>query len=175
MRFSEFKNKKDEPVNEILPAIGAIAGAAARAVGGMAVRKLAGSGIKKGAKAAAGMGMGMRNDSRSTNSPNSTVGTQPSSVKSEPFTNTDTDTIGSDTATKTNTNTNSTNDLDNQLKTGKMIRLPSQTVGGKSRADNFKITRSDSKEIEIQNPRPGPGEPRKFTFKKDDLKNMMAK
>ena len=173
MRFSEFKNKKDEPVNEILPAIGAIAGAAARAVGGMAVKKLASSGLKKGAKAAAGMGMGMRKDSQSTNSPNSTVGTQPSSVKSGPFTNTDADTIGSDTATKTG-NAN-TNDVDNQLKTGKMIRLPSQTVGGKARADNFKITRSDSKEIEIQNPRPGPGEPRKFTFKKDDLRNIMTR
>jgi len=173
MRFSEFKNKKDEPVNEILPAIGAIAGAAARALGGMAVKSLAKKGIKKGAKAGVGLGMGMRKDSRTTNSPNATVGSQPSSQKSEPFTNTDADTIGSDTATKTD-NANTTN-IDNQLKTGKMIRLPSQTVGGKARADNFKITRSDSKEIEIQNPRPGPGEPRKFTFKKDDLKNMMAR
>lgn len=179
MRFDEFKKplKKDEPVSEILPALGAIAGAAARGAVGSAVRgaasmaaKKIGSNLAKKTGSTAKKSTGAVNiDPRDKNSdPNDTIGTQ----DQEPQTTT-TRTRGTQGSTPTNPPSSAS-----QIKTGKNIKLPSQTTAGKpGPTKNFRVNKvikgRDGEEVEILNPKPKAGEPRKFVFKKDDLERMM--
>lgn len=72
----------------------------------------------------------------------------------------------------TGTNEPDTPEVDNaknkMLSPGKKINLPTQGPGGPS---PFKVTKQQGDEVEIENPDAAkPGEPKKFVFKKDDLK-----
>jgi hypothetical protein len=59
---------------------------------------------------------------------------------------------------------------DKMLTPGKKISLPTAGPGGK---EEFPIKRVIGKDIEIENPKPGPNEPSKLTFNKDTLKSIM--
>jgi hypothetical protein len=175
MRFDEFekdarkqlaesRNLTEEQLDEILPAIGAIAGGVARAAGSAAIRggaalakgaaRAAGSavkGIAKGAAKAAGnavkgaaKSIAGRGDDEETNDPNATVGTQ----TKQP--------MGS-TGTQGTSNS--------PIKQGKTIKLPAGKAGTKP----FKITKVQGDDVEVANPTPRPGEPAKFVYKKQDL------
>jgi hypothetical protein len=49
--------------------------------------------------------------------------------------------------------------------------LPTAGTGG---TGEFKITGIQGDEVEIENPRPTPGEPSKTVYKKDDIKKSMS-
>ena len=57
---------------------------------------------------------------------------------------------------------------DQMITPGKQVALPTTTTGGPAK---FKVTRQQGDEVEIENPDAGqPGQPRKFVYKKDDIK-----
>jgi hypothetical protein len=181
MRAHEFI-KEEEQLDEILPLIPAIAGGVARAaVGGvgklagkaaLGVGKLAAKGAYKAAKGVAkgvgNMAKGAYNavagddDEAPTNDPNAKVGTQPATAKPAP------------TSGKAPTNPGAASAAqgaktmggDPALKVGKAIKLPTNTPGGKK---NFKVTRTQGDEVEIEDPQAKPGEPKKMTYKSADL------
>lgn len=200
MRFSEFSqpHKQDDQIDEILPALGAIAGAAARGIASAAVRKgaktlakgaarKAASTLGKSALAKAGAQMGMRQagkalarsavskgevdvDPQDKNSdPNATIGTQ--------------DTQPTNVQTKTSQGSKGTEPTQSpsapRIKSGQNLKLPSQTSTGKPGPEkNFRVNKitkgREGDEVEIINPLPKPGEPKKFVFKKDDLERIMS-
>tara|TARA_Y100000389_G_scaffold189657_1_gene213658 strand:+ start:1327 stop:1617 length:291 start_codon:yes stop_codon:yes gene_type:complete len=59
---------------------------------------------------------------------------------------------------------------DKMLAPGKKISLPTAGPGGE---EEFPIKRVIGKDIEIENPKPGPNEPSKLTFNKDTIKSIM--
>lgn len=199
MRFYEFSETK---IQEVIPAIAAVAGAAARGLvgtaakgaaraaakglgraavrglGRAAVRGLAGAAAKgiAGAAAKGIAGAGSRGSStvssntrpsntpqRTTNNPNATVGTQNQIGADEPQGQTG----------NVRPNTNPTKQP--SLRPGSTVKLPALTTAGKpGPAKPFRISKANDKEIEIMNPLPKPGEPRKYTFKKDDLEQALS-
>jgi len=199
MRFNEFendarkqlaenKNLTEEQLDEILPAIGAIGGGLARVAGtaamrgGAALAKGVGKAAVKGAgalakgavktvgkaasgaargigRAAAGAARGVGKAAASsiagpTNSPNATVGSQSTGgAQMDPAVS---------------------KELDKSLKPGKMIDLPSKSAGGKAGpATKFKVTKNARGEVELQNPKQMPGEPKKFVYNKDELAGIL--
>ena len=203
MRFNEFendarkqlaenKNLTEEQLDEILPAIGAIGAGVARVAGtaamrgGAALAKGVGKAAVKGAgalargvgkaatgvgkaavrgvgKAAAGAGRAAvrgvgkaaaRSIAGPTNSPNATVGSQGTGgAQMDPAVS---------------------KELDKNLKPGKMIDLPSKSAGGKAGPPTkFKVTKNARGEVELQNPKQMPGEPKKFVYNKDELAGIL--
>lgn len=199
MRFNEFendarkqlaenKNLTEEQLDEILPAIGAIGAGVARVAGtaamrgGAALAKGVGKAAVKGAgalakgavktvgraasgaargigRAAAGAARGVGKAAASsiagpTNSPNATVGSQSTGgAQMDPAVS---------------------KELDKSLKPGKMIDLPSKSAGGKAGpATKFKVTKNARGEVELQNPKQMPGEPKKFVYNKDELAGIL--
>ena len=59
---------------------------------------------------------------------------------------------------------------DKMLAPGKKISLPTAGPGGE---EEFPIKRVIGKDIEIENPKPGPNEPSKLTFNKDTIKSII--
>ena len=199
MRFNEFendarkqlaenKNLTEEQLDEILPAIGAIGAGVARVAGtaamrgGAALAKGVGKAAVKGAgalakgavktvgkaasgaargigRAAAGAARGVGKAAAAsiagpTNSPNATVGSQSTGgAQMDPAVS---------------------KELDKSLKPGKMIDLPSKSAGGKAGpATKFKVTKNARGEVELQNPKQMPGEPKKFVYNKDELAGIL--
>ena len=65
-------------------------------------------------------------------------------------------------------------ELDKKLKTGKMIDIPSKSAGGKAGPPTkFKVTKNARGEVELQNPKQMPGEPKKFVYNKDELAGIL--
>ena len=196
MRFDEFHNDArkqlaerrdltEEQLDEILPAIGAVAGMAARAAGTAAVKggaalargavkgatALGRAGAKAAGKAAAGAVKGVAKGAtraagsavrgaaksiagRGNDDPNATVGTQ-------------------DEVPMGTQGTQGTQSKPSQIKPGKKLKLPSKTASGKPGPEKaFKITKVQGDDVEIENPMPKPGEPKKFTYNKQDLEQL---
>jgi hypothetical protein len=149
MRADEFIKEEDK-LNEVLPLIGL----AARAAGGVA------KGAAKTAKAAGGMlAKGI----------NKAANAMPNSTKPEPM-------GAPDTPTATQTKDPTTNRAldrakDQVIRPGSKIQLPTDGTGGPG---EFKITNMQGDNVEIENPRPAPGEPKKVVFKRDDIKKSMT-
>jgi len=195
MKFNEFEkdarkqlaeknNLSQDQLDEILPAIAAIArgaGAAAGAAGRVAAKggaALARGAAKAGASAARGAGRlaakgatsavktaaksigGRNNDEPQTNDPNATVGSQA-----------DAPTPMGSTGTQGTTGTKPTGTQTSPVKQGKTIRMPAGTA---KKPTNFKITKVQGDDVEIENPLPKPGEPKKFTYKKQDLEGVLG-
>jgi len=178
MKFDEFekgarkqladsRNITEDQLDEILPAIAAIArGGAALAkgaakVGGAAARgasKLAARGAKSAIKTAA-KSIGGREPEQEPNDPNATVGGQ----EEQPMGAT-----GSQ-GTQGTSGTKPTGTQVDPIKAGKKIQMP---AGKTNKPTNFKITKVQGDDVEIENPQPKPGEPKKFTYKKQDLEGM---
>ena len=172
MRFDEFnkdarkqlahnRNMTEDQLDEILPAIAAIArGAGAAAKGGAAIARGAGKLAARGAKSAiktAAKSIGGRKPEEEPNDPNATVGGQ----EEQP--------MGA-TGTQGTTGTQPTGTKVDQIKPGKKIELP---AGKNKKPTNFKITKIQGDDVEIENPVPKPGEPKKFTYKKQDLDGIV--
>jgi hypothetical protein len=60
---------------------------------------------------------------------------------------------------------------DQIIKPGANVNLPTDGTGGPG---EFKISGIQGDEVEIENPNPAPGEPRKIIHKKDDIKQSMS-
>ena len=179
MRAHEFI-KEEEQLDEILPLIPAIAGGVARAaVGGvgrlagkaaLGVGKLAAKGAYKAAKGAVktagnvakGAYNAVAGDDEPANDPNAKVATQPATAKPELPSGNAASNPGAASATQGAKSMGA----EPNLKVGKAIKLPTNTPGGKK---NFKVTRTQGDEVEIEDPRAKPGEPRKMTYKSADL------
>ena len=143
----------EEQIDEILPALGAIAAGAVRgaaAVGGAAARGLAkgaaavGKGIARGvAGAAKGAARGVAQGAIGNNNNKEMTPAEKRKAR----------------------------ELDRQLKPGGSVKLPTSTNSAKPA--NFKVKKTVGQDVEIENPRPKPGEPKSFIFNKDDLKQQL--
>lgn len=146
MRASEFI-REEEKLDEVLPLVGA----AAKAVGGAMARGAAAKGAGSLARGAAGMA-------------------------AKPFQSQTGDTIGEpDDQETTPTDPARAQALDRAkdqvIKPGANVKLPTDGTGG---PEEFKIAGMQGDEVEIENPNPAPGEPRKIVHKKDDIKQSMS-
>jgi hypothetical protein len=176
-QLAERRELTDDQLDEILPAIAAIArvagGAAARGgaalargaakVGGAAARgagKLAARGAKSAIKTAA-KSIGGREPEEEPNDPNATVGGQ----EEQPMGAT-----GSQ-GTQGTSGTKPTGTQADPVKQGNLIKLP---AGQTKKPTNFKVTNVKGDDVEIENPMPKPGEPKKFTYKKQDLEGILG-
>jgi len=201
MRFQEFEkdarkqlaeryNLTEEQLDEIIPAIGAIAGGVARAGVGLAARG-AGALARGAAKGAAALGRGAAKGAASLGRTGAkaagralarnTVGTSKNKTRSiaggEPSTNDPNDTVGTQDkqpmGTQSTVSTQKTSPASNtqsNIKVGQRLKLPAQTATGKPGPKKpFKITKVKGDEIELSNPTPKPGEPKRFTYNKADL------
>ena len=150
------KGLTEEQIDEVLPALGAVArvaggalarGAAAAGRGIASAATAAGKAVAKGATTR-GLARGVRKVAQ-------TVG-------------------GADTDRDQSNDTPQDQELDRQIdqqvRPGKKIKIP---AGQAKRPTNFKVVKSTDKDVEIENPMPKPGEPKKFVYKKDDLKQAL--
>ena len=184
MKFNEFEKDArrqlaekhdltEDQLDEILPAIAAIArgagaavgavGKAAARIGGAAARgagKLAARGAKSAVKTAA-KSIGGREPEEEPNDPNATVGGQ----EEQPMGAT------SSQGTQGTSGTKPTGTQPDPIKKGNQIKMP---AGQTKKPTNFKITKVQGDDVEIENPMPKPGEPKKFTYKKQDLEGMVG-
>jgi hypothetical protein len=100
-----------------------------------------------------------------------------SSVKPnpKPFNSTQSQTMGSDdTEMTTDTPVKSAaidQAKDKILTPGSQVNLATGGTGG---PQQFKISNVQGDNVEIENPKPGPGEPNKVVYKKDDVKKSMT-
>lgn len=144
----------EEQIDEILPALAGVAARGAAALGGMAAR-----GIAKGvAGAAKGVARGVAGAAKSavgaaTNATQGTVGTDDDDEEMSP-----------DEIRKAR-------ELERNIRPGATLKLPTQNNTNKP-AD-FKIRRTVGQDVEIENPKPKPGEPKSFVFNKDELKQQL--
>jgi hypothetical protein len=180
MKFNEFekdaranlaerKGLSNNQIDEVLPAIAAIArGAAGAAAKGAAkvaqgAGKLAAKGaksaIKTAAKAASKSIAG--GSAKEPNDPNATIGGQ----EEQPMGAT------SSQGTQGTTGTKPTGTQPDPIKAGKKLQMP---AGKTNKPTNFKITKVQGDDVEIENPTPKPGEPKKFTYKKQDLEGIVG-
>ena len=184
--IAEKYNIKEEQLDEVIPAIAAIAGGvaraaagglargAARAVGGLAkgAARTALGGLAGGAAQAALGGLA-RGATRSVNRTSTRRTTSPSRI------NNPNATVGSqdDTDTSTSTTTNRTaqqKTTSKKIGPGKMIKLPTQNALGKiGPPKNFRVKQVKGDEVEIINPMPKPGEPTRFVFNKNELGSII--
>ena len=146
MRASEFI-REEEKLDEVLPLVGAVA----KAAGGAMARGAAAKGAGSLARGAAGMA-------------------------SKPFQSQTGDTIGEpDDQEITPADPARAQALDRAkdqvIKPGANVKLPTDGTGG---PEEFKIAGMQGDEVEIENPNPAPGEPRKIVHKKDDIKQSMS-
>lgn len=156
-QLADSRNLSEEQLDEILPAlamaaraVGAGVGAAARgaaSIGGAAARglgKAAAGGAKQLGKAAVkSVAKSVAGDDKETNDPNATVGTQ-----DEPNTTTG-QPMGQDI-----------------IRPGKTLNMP----GAKGA---LKVSNVRGDEVELTTLKPQPGQPRKVTYKKDELGSLI--
>ena len=187
--IAETYNINEEQLDEVIPAIAAIAGGVARAaLGGVAksvgraalggaARSIGRAALGGAAKAALGGGAGgSMSSSRSaastrrssasygkTNNPNATIGSQDDVD--------DSDNTQSTSPSKPNIQQKPTR---SKMAAGRMIKLPTQTALGKiGPPKNFKVKQVKGDEVEIINPMPKPGEPKRFVFNKNELGSII--
>lgn len=145
MRADEFI-REDQKLDEVLPLIGK-----AVATGGGMLAKGA-------AKAGAGM---LNKGTVKTAGPNTTQ--QPQTMGAP------------DTSNKSPGSTVRAQAVDQAkdqiIKPGSSINLPTDGTGG---PEEFKVSGIQGDEVEIENPTPAPGEPRRVMYKKDDIKQSMS-
>lgn len=175
MRLNEFRTE-EEQLDEILPLIpiaARLAGKAAvkgvaKGVGALAKGAVKGAGaLAKGAASAVGIGADDETEEPQPNDPNAKVGTQPANTtKATPMGAADRN-VGA--ATKT-AGAVPVAGADTDLRTGSMVDLPTKTPGGKKQ---FKVTRAQGDDVEIEDPQAKPGEPKRMVYKKDDLAKAM--
>ena len=182
MRFNEFDQDarrnvsakhdiEEQQLDEIMPAIGAVAGGLARgaAAVGRGAAKAVGKSIASAAKGAArgankvSKSLATRTISRDeppeTNDPNATVGQQSSSS-----------TQGTQGTQNSDDSRSSSTDQSSSIKQGKSVKLP---AGKSGLSKQFKVTRVQGDDVELQNPQPKPGEPKKFVYNKSDIENNL--
>lgn len=189
MRFKEIRTE-EEQLDEILPLIPMAAGflarkaagAVAKKAGKALMKKAAGTAVDKAKDAAvgyaakkaagyaakkAGQALGFGKDDepeQPTNDPNAKVGTQPATPKTPNTTTTEPQ------AAKPQSTASTPMGADADLRTGGTVDLPTNTPGGKKQ---FKVTRAQGDDVEIEDPQAKPGEPKKMVYKKDDLQRAM--
>lgn len=170
MRASEFI-REEEKLDEVLPLVGL----AAKGVGGALARRAAkgavGGALAKGAAGAVGGALG-----RAAVKGAGAVARGAAGMAAKPFQSQTGDTIGEpDDQETTPTDPARAQALDRakdqMIKPGANVKLPTDGTGG---PEEFKIAGMQGDEIEIENPNPAPGEPRKIVHKKDDIKQSMS-
>jgi hypothetical protein len=177
MRAQEFISE-EQKLDEILPLIGAAAGAVARGVGAVAGRAAMGLGkaalrgagnLAKGAATSLVKGIvpGGDDDEETDDNPNKTVGVQPNAAPA-----TATPKTTPQTANVTKTMTDKAAKTIANLKPGTNIQMPTNT----GRVGNFKVTKTTPNDVEIENPDKvkNPTEPDRVVFNKKDLARAMG-
>jgi hypothetical protein len=210
MKFNEFeadairqhyrrKGLSEEQIDEIIPAIAAAGGIAARAAGSAALRggaALAKGAARAGAKAlargAAGVAgaaaKGIATGAAKGIAKSAAKGIAKSAAKSiggrsrnnndnnrddqEPEDNTvSKSTTGTQPTRPTQpTSTSNNNNIKKKLRPGQTIKMPAGNTG---KPTDFKVTGQQGKDVRVQNPRPMPGEPKEFVFNKDELEQAL--
>lgn len=190
MRFNEFENDArkqvaeshnltEEQLDEILPAIGAVGAGLARvgAVAGRAAVKggaaLARGAAKVAGKAVRGAGRAARGAGRAVNKAAANAARN-AMIDPGPATKGPNDTVGTQATGGAQLDPDVSKALDKQLKPGKMVDLPSTNAkGAPGPVKKFKVTRNARGEVELLNPMQKPGEPKKFTYNKDELAGII--
>jgi len=168
MRADEFI-REEEKLDEVLPLVGL----AAKGVGGALAR-----GAVKGAAGAVGRGLGRAAvkgagaAARGIGAAARGVGSMAGSTGQRD----QDDTMGApDDQNAAPTDPARAQALDRAkdqiIKPGANVNLPTDGTGGPG---EFKISGIQGDEVEIENPNPAPGEPRKIIHKKDDIKQSMS-
>lgn len=149
MRASEFITTEDT-LNEVLPLVGVAAKAGAKTIGSAAAR-----GVVQKATGGGQPGGGMLpNQDQTMGAPdNDNNTTNPTPVQN---------TANSQALDRAK---------DQVIRPGANVKLPTAGTGG---PEEFKVAGVRGDEIEIENPNPAPGEPRKIVHKKDDIKKSMT-
>ena len=185
MRAEEFIREEDE-LNEVLPLVGL----AAKAAGGMFAKGVGGAlakGAAKGAAGAIGRGLGRAAVSAVGAAPKGVgaaakgVGAAAKGVArmaGATGQQQNAQTIGAPddqpqgAASTDPARTQAIDRAKDQIiKPGANVSLPTDGAGG---PEEFKISGMQGDEVEIENPSPAPGEPRKTIYKKDDIKRSMS-
>ena len=153
----------EEQIDEILPALGAVAAGAVRgaaALGGAAARGLAKGAAALGGAAARGLAKGAVAVGKGA-AKGATVAAKGAVAGA----------VGKDDKKMTPAEKRKARELDRQLKPGGSVKLP--TNNNNAKPANFKVKKTVGQDVEIENPRPKPGEPKSFIFNKDDLKQQL--
>jgi len=149
MRASEFVREEDE-LNEVMPLIG-IAARAAGAAKGMQAARGAANKTQGGNLPAAGA------TAANPNQQNDTIG-EPDDEEEQPVHNP----LRKQALDRAK---------DQMIRPGADVSLPTDGTGG---PEEFKVTNIQGDDVEIENPNPAPGEPRRVVYKKDDVKKSMS-
>lgn len=195
MKFNEFedaalrnhyrrKGLPEEQIDEILPAIAAVGGMAARAAGAAALRggaALARGATRGGAALARGAAQAGTNAVKGAaksaargavksvaNSIGGRGSNNSNTIDQEPEDNTvSRSTTGTQPTRPTqSTTTSNNNDIKKKLRPGQTVKMPAGPTG---KPTNFKVSAQQGKDVRIKNPRPLPGEPKEFVFNQDEL------
>lgn len=172
MRFNEFDKpvsrrlrRRSQAVDEVIPFI---AGAARAGVAGA---KALGSVARGGAAVGRGVGKGVAAVGRGVGSAATRVGaTQARAAGAKGPANDPNATVGTQRTQGTQGTQVSQTPASAMLKPGQKVQMP---AGPNNMPTDFKITRAMGNEVEIENPKPKPGEPSKFVFNKDELDMLM--
>lgn len=149
----------EEQIDEILPALAGVAARGAAAAGGAAVR-----GIAKGvAGAAKGVARGVAGAARGA-ARTAAGGVAANAAKNATGATDDQQDMSPEEKRKAK-------ELERNIRPGGTLKLPTQN--NTKKPTDFKIRRTVGQDVEIENPRPQPGEPKSFVFNKDDLKNQL--
>lgn len=164
MRFDEFqeqalrnhlekKGLTEEQINEIIPAL---VGLAARGVAGAAARGVAGAarGIGSVAKTGAKAVRSMTKPSDNTTSKTSTT---------KKFSN---------KKTQSTVKPQSPSDQkQQQIRPGSKLKMPAADT---NKLTDFTVKRVSGQDVEIENPKPKPGEPKRYVFNKSDIQQTLS-
>lgn len=143
----------EEQIDEILPALAGVAARGAASLGGIAAR-----GIAKGvAGAAKGLARGAAGAARGV--AGAAQGAAAGAMGAD------------DEKDMSPEEKRKARELERNIRPGGTLKLPTQTNTNKP--TDFKVRRTVGQDVEIENPRPKPGEPKSFVFNKDDLKNQL--
>lgn len=144
----------EEQIDEILPALAGVAARGVAALGGMAAR-----GIAKGvAGTAKGVARGTAGAARGV--ARGVTGAAADAMDAD-----------DDEQDMSPEEKRKARELERNIRPGGTLKLPTQTSTNKP--TDFKVRRTVGQDVEIENPRPKPGEPKSFVFNKDDLKNQL--
>jgi hypothetical protein len=149
----------EEQIDEILPALAGVAARGAAALGGAAAR-----GIAKGvAGAAKGLARGAVGAAKGV-ARGVATGAAKGAIAGAMMGADDDEEMSPEEKRKAR-------ELERNIRPGGTLKLPTQNNTNKP-AD-FKVRRTVGQDVEIENPRPKPGEPKSFVFNKDELKNQL--
>lgn len=162
MRADEFI-REEEKLDEVLPLIGIAAKGVAKGVAGAVGRSVGKAAVAGAGAVARGVGGAAKAAGGMLSKGAGPAPTQSNQTMGAP----DEDGADADPARAQAMD----RAKDQVIKPGANINLPTDGTGGPG---EFKVTGMQGDEVEIENPTPAPGEPRRVMYKKDDIKQSMS-